>query len=356
MMAGIVPSIGAQPATLGPAVNRKRPDTHLYGALFAGAALCFCLARLLGEQLGPASAMFAVAGSATCGWSWLLARALFRAPEARRGLWPLALVLALVAADAFDYFRADHAAPLARLVVNAETLLSSTLLLLALIEPLKDVHRGMARAECRFRAAFAGGYAMLMAIAVIGIDGAAPGSVAEMWSGTIKAACAALALAGTGLALRYRGAHPLPQKREGRRRPAIADANDLGNRLAAAIRDEAVYTRPELRVADVARRLGEAEYKVTQCITGPLGFRNFNHMINQVRIAAAKRQLADASFDRLPVLTIALDCGFGSIGPFNRAFKAETGMTPVHFRKTCRRAAAARKSAGDGHDAYRRYR
>ena len=341
MRAGIVQWIGAQPAPLFLDADGKRADMHLYAALFAGAALSFCLARLLGGQLGPAADVFAVAGSATCGWSWLLSRALFRAPEARRGLWPLALVLALVAADAFHYLRGEHAAPFARMIVNAETLVSSTLLLLALIEPLKDVHRGMAPAEWRFRAVFAGGYAMLLAIAVIGIDGAAPGSAAELWSGTIKAACAALALAGTGLAVRYRGNHPLPQKRGGRRRPAIADGNDLSERLAAAIHDEAVYTLPELRIADVARRLGEAEYKVTQCITGPLGFRNFNHMINHVRIAAAKRKLADASFDRLPVLTIALDCGFGSIGPFNRAFKANTGMTPVHYRKTARGAAAA---------------
>jgi AraC-like DNA-binding protein len=33
------------------------------------------------------------------------------------------------------------------------------------------------------------------------------------------------------------------------------------------------------------------------------------------------------------VLTIAMDAGFQSIGPFNRAFKAETGMTPTEFRR-----------------------
>jgi AraC-like DNA-binding protein len=33
------------------------------------------------------------------------------------------------------------------------------------------------------------------------------------------------------------------------------------------------------------------------------------------------------------VLTIALDCGYGSIGPFNRAFKARFGVTPSQFRE-----------------------
>jgi AraC-like DNA-binding protein len=35
----------------------------------------------------------------------------------------------------------------------------------------------------------------------------------------------------------------------------------------------------------------------------------------------------------VPVLTIAMDTGFRSIGPFNRAFKADTGLTPTEFRR-----------------------
>jgi AraC-like DNA-binding protein len=29
-----------------------------------------------------------------------------------------------------------------------------------------------------------------------------------------------------------------------------------------------------------------------------------------------------------------MDAGFQSLGPFNRAFKAETGVTPTEFRRT----------------------
>ena len=35
----------------------------------------------------------------------------------------------------------------------------------------------------------------------------------------------------------------------------------------------------------------------------------------------------------LPILTIELDAGLNSLGPFNRAFGAETGMTPSEFRR-----------------------
>ena len=34
----------------------------------------------------------------------------------------------------------------------------------------------------------------------------------------------------------------------------------------------------------------------------------------------------------MPILTIALDAGFGSLGPFNRAFKDAEGMTPSAYR------------------------
>ena len=46
-----------------------------------------------------------------------------------------------------------------------------------------------------------------------------------------------------------------------------------------------------------------------------------------------KLALSDVTQREVPVLTIAMDAGFQSIGPFNRAFKAETGVTPTEFRR-----------------------
>jgi AraC-like DNA-binding protein len=51
------------------------------------------------------------------------------------------------------------------------------------------------------------------------------------------------------------------------------------------------------------------------------------------RIDEAKAALADPAQKQVPVLTIAMDAGFQSIGPFNRAFKAATGQTPTEFRR-----------------------
>jgi AraC-like DNA-binding protein len=338
MMANITHRVGARIAPGSPGATGKWPDMRLYGALFAGAVVSFCLARLIGDRLGPAVHLFVVAGSATCGWSWLVSRALFRVPQERAQMWPLALVLAMVSVEALLRFHGDRTTPIARMAGNAEALVSSTLLLLAMVEPLRDVRRGMPKPELQFRTLFAGGYAILLMIAVVGVDGAPAGGVANAWSGTVKVTCAALALVGTALAIRYRGDNPLTLPCRAKGRPAMADADGLGERLVAMIRDEAIYALPDLRMADVARRLREPDYKATQCVTRTLGFRNFNHMVNHFRVAEAKRRFADAALDRLPVLTIAFDCGFGSIGPFNRAFKAETGTTPVQYRKAALRS------------------
>jgi AraC-like DNA-binding protein len=313
--------------------GRRPPDVYLYGGLFAGAVAAFCLAQMVGRRLGLASDLIAIAGDATCGWSWLLVRALFQPAKARRATWPLALVLTLVATGAFLRLSGDGAATLPRMVENLGALVSSALLLLAVIEPLKGLHRDMPRGERGFRVVFAAGYAGLLAVAVIWVDGAPAGGLAAQGRLAIKTGCALLALVGMALAVWYRLRHPLPAAGPVRRRPPTVEASGLAERLLRLMTEETAYARSSLKVSDLARRLGEPEYKVTQCITGALGFRNFNQMANRFRVEEAKRRLADPAYDHLPILTIAFDCGFGSVGPFNRAFKAQTGVTPQQFRK-----------------------
>ena len=69
-------------------------------------------------------------------------------------------------------------------------------------------------------------------------------------------------------------------------------------------------------------------------INGQLGHRNFSAFVNGYRLAEAEAALADPGQAEVPILTIALDAGFGSIGPFNRAFKSHTGLTPTEYRRS----------------------
>jgi AraC-like DNA-binding protein len=67
-----------------------------------------------------------------------------------------------------------------------------------------------------------------------------------------------------------------------------------------------------------------------------LGFRNFNDFLHTHRLKEAAGRLGDPQLSRIPVLTIALEVGYGSIGPFNRAFKERFGVTPTEYRRASR--------------------
>ncbi|MBV8186975.1 MAG: helix-turn-helix transcriptional regulator [Alphaproteobacteria bacterium] len=103
--------------------------------------------------------------------------------------------------------------------------------------------------------------------------------------------------------------------------------------LERVMATERAYRQEGLTIGSLAQQLGLPEYRLRRLINQELGHRNFNSFVNRYRIAEAKAALADLSQAEVPVLTIALDAGFSSLGPFNRAFKAETGMTPTEFRR-----------------------
>lgn len=119
--------------------------------------------------------------------------------------------------------------------------------------------------------------------------------------------------------------------------PAPASEPPVDPALIAALErlmtEERVYREEGLTIARLAERLAVPEYKLRRAINQGLGYRNFNVFLNRYRLDEAKAALADPAQAPVPVLTIALDAGFQSLGPFNRAFKAETGQTPTEFRK-----------------------
>jgi AraC-like DNA-binding protein len=94
-----------------------------------------------------------------------------------------------------------------------------------------------------------------------------------------------------------------------------------------------LYRQEGLTIGVLASRLGLPEYRLRRAINRGLGYRNFNEYLNRHRLADAKQALADPGQADVPILTIALDSGFQSLGPFNRAFKTDTGMTPTEYRK-----------------------
>jgi len=99
-----------------------------------------------------------------------------------------------------------------------------------------------------------------------------------------------------------------------------------------AFREQHVYRDNELTMASLADKLSLPEYRLRKLIHEQLGYRNFNALLHDYRIAEACRELHDPGKNHLPILTIALTVGYNSINPFNRAFREARGMTPSAFR------------------------
>ncbi len=122
--------------------------------------------------------------------------------------------------------------------------------------------------------------------------------------------------------------------------PAIARPGELGalerqvlRALQAQFDERHAYREEGLTITALAARLGTREQVLRRVINRGLGYRNFNEFLHAYRIREACDRLRRVEDARLPVLSIALGVGYGSIGPFNRAFKARMGMTPTRFRQ-----------------------
>jgi AraC-like DNA-binding protein len=112
-----------------------------------------------------------------------------------------------------------------------------------------------------------------------------------------------------------------------------AQEQKLVDALMRLMADERIYRHENVTIGTLATRLGIPEYRLRRLINQRLGYRNFNVFLNNHRIEEAKAALADPTQAEVPVITIAMDAGFQSLGPFNRAFKATTGVTPSEYRR-----------------------
>ncbi|WP_168727507.1 helix-turn-helix domain-containing protein [Sphingomonas aquatica] len=104
-------------------------------------------------------------------------------------------------------------------------------------------------------------------------------------------------------------------------------------RLDHAMTTEMLWQREGLTIGDLATAIGLPEHRLRRLINDELGHRNFASFVNQHRIAAARQILGDPATAARNIASIAFDLGFGSLGPFNRAFREATGVTPTEYRR-----------------------
>lgn len=116
--------------------------------------------------------------------------------------------------------------------------------------------------------------------------------------------------------------------------PASAQDQKLLAALDEIMTGQQAFRTADLKITTLAKQLAVTQHRLRALINQTLGHQNFNGFVNSYRIAAAKSALQDPDKANLPILTIAMDCGFNSLSPFNRAFRESENMTPSEFRRS----------------------
>lgn len=290
------------------------------------------------ERFAFLAHFLAISSCISCGISWLLARALFRETQSDE-YWTYGVVGILFVIGCTLYVTRQMGIPrngILGFIAEVSMLISSTMLLLPIFEAI-DGFLKKDRTERVFRTVFLATYGLVLSAALI--------VSMPVFAGiehTAQVVLCIVVLFGTAIAVQHRKRLDARERQSSvAARRTDTNIEHIARTLTALLEKERVFLQADMKVGDLARKLGEPQYKVTRAITGPLGFSNFNQMINDYRIGEAKKLLADARSKDLSILCIAMDSGFGSIGPFNRAFKQRTGITPLEFRKSFRDRAHA---------------
>ena len=125
----------------------------------------------------------------------------------------------------------------------------------------------------------------------------------------------------------------LPQNNFMKQPEALAPAEmALLTKLQASMKED-VWREEGLTIRKLAENLDAPEHRLRKVINQGLGYRNFAAFVNEHRIGAACEVLADPVKADVPVITIAYEVGYASLGPFNRAFKDIVGESPTEYRK-----------------------
>jgi AraC-like DNA-binding protein len=274
---------------------------------------------------------------------WLFTRALF--DDAFKMRWWCALVWAAVAG--FSFINCAWLAPAAgsvRFSIVAINLLVLGFIALAVGQTIASWSTDLVEGRRRLRvfivsaAALYGGINAILQILISGREAADVANTANaaLLAGIVAAICYSMTRVTAGDLFPLASVAAAVTNVPGRV-IAVQESDAADQRLVDALMrlmaDERIYRHDNITIGTLATKLSIPEYKLRRLINQRLGYRNFNVFLNNHRIEEAKAALADPSQAEVPVITIAMDAGFQSLGPFNRAFKATTGVTPTEYRR-----------------------
>ncbi len=178
--------------------------------------------------------------------------------------------------------------------------------------------------------ALAAAYILAMELVFVGQD------TTPSWVPMTNTLLIAIVYLAISVPLVTRPADLLPDERsppEAANDPGLDLAEQEMHKALLEAMENRAYARTGLTIRQLAEELGWPEHQLRALINQRLGFKNFSAFLNGYRIDEARRRLADPKEARVQILTIALDAGFASLPPFNRAFREAAAMTPSDYRR-----------------------
>ena len=324
------------------AICRGASPARVTGALFCLSAAAHVLQqnRAILASFGVFGTPIAILSIPGAGLLWAFARELF---EDHRRLDPRRFVPALILLGIGALGSATAPSPLARALWLTDNLFDVALMAHVLVVVTTGWRGDLVEPRRRMR----GPVVALAALYVLGdslVEAAAVLGTPVMALSPIGAGSLLLdSLAGAFVFLQ---ADPdlfgMSRRARAAAEPA-ASAQDLVvlAALRKALDEDQAWRREALSIGELAALVGAPEHRLRRLINAQLGYRNFAAFLNERRIAAAKRDLGDPAKALTPISQIAFDSGFGSLGPFNRAFKEATGTTPTAWREQALGASAS---------------
>jgi AraC-like DNA-binding protein len=310
-------------------------------AKFATTIFCVAVAGYVLDAYGRARMMLGVASpvcwlldAGVASYVWMMILVVFE----DRKVTPLLLAPA-IAQTALDSYGVLTGQSPGHPVFLVRDLISLVLAAHALTLVIRGWRGDLVEARRRLRGPFlaiVSGFVMVQTL----LDASYRNGVPMPWLPLANAAAlAVLTVIGASVFLEGRGAiFGLAKRASEPVGLSAADEAALA-RLVQAMDAEALWRQEGLTIGQLAEKVGAPEHRLRRLINDELGHRNFADFVNSRRVEAAKRALADPTQARTTVAVIAYDHGFSSLGPFNRAFKAQTGVSPREWRTQVQQAA-----------------
>ena len=125
---------------------------------------------------------------------------------------------------------------------------------------------------------------------------------------------------------------PVPNKKYATSSLRQENAKELFKNIQSLFEEDEVYKNADLKVQDLALKLGVTNHNISQTLNEVAG-KTFFEFVNDYRLAHFQKLLVDPSNRKYTILALGMDSGFNSKASLNRIFKKYVGESPSEYQQ-----------------------